>query len=192
MLGVLFYVSRYLSTLKLIMLKSIRAKQYKNLKVSLIISLIFAFLLFFAAGIRIELKIIESFTERQLGADLVIQNFQNDLNRSSIEEYLNTITGVRYAWISNNIENDTLKIGFETFTRKGVTFNRMSFKAITPNFLDVALNEYYYPEYYYQPELSALQQLPNGIRNGFNTLYKYDNQHNNISIGRYDPANTML
>lgn len=68
----------------------------------------------------------------------------------------------------------------------------MSFKAITPNFLDVALNEYYYPEYYYQPELSALQQLPNGIRNGFNTLYKYDNQHNNISIGRYDPANTML
>lgn len=105
-------MSRYLSTLKLIMLKSIRAKQYKNLKVSLIISLIFAFLLFFAAGIRIELKIIESFTERQLGADLVIQNFENDLNRSRIEEYLSTIKGVRYAWISNNIENDTLKIGF--------------------------------------------------------------------------------
>jgi len=25
----------------------------------------------------------------------------------------------------------------------------MSFKAITANFLDVALYEYYYPEYYY-------------------------------------------
>jgi len=52
-LNVLFYFSKYLSTLKLIMLKSIKAKQYKNLKVSLIISLIFAFLLFFAAGIKV-------------------------------------------------------------------------------------------------------------------------------------------
>lgn len=61
-LNTLFYFSKHLSTLKLMMLKSIKAKQYKNLKVSLIISLIFAFLLFFAAGIKIELKIIESFT----------------------------------------------------------------------------------------------------------------------------------
>jgi hypothetical protein len=111
-LSILFYFNKYVSTLKLIMLKSIKAKQYKNLKVSLIISLIFAFLLFFAAGIKIELKIIESFTERQLGADLVIQNFQNDLNRTKIDEYLNTIKGARYAWISENIENDTLKVGF--------------------------------------------------------------------------------
>lgn len=52
-LAVLFRFSKHLSTLKLIMLKSIKAKQYKNLKVSLIISLIFAFLLFFTAGIKI-------------------------------------------------------------------------------------------------------------------------------------------
>lgn len=57
-LNLMFYCSKYLSTLKLVMLKSIKAKQYKNLKVSLIISLIFAFLLFFAAGIKVELKII--------------------------------------------------------------------------------------------------------------------------------------
>ena len=83
-LNLLFYCSKYLSTLKLIMLKSIKAKQYKNIKVSLIISLIFAFLLFFAAGIQVELKIIESFTERQLGGQLVIQNFQNYLDRPKI------------------------------------------------------------------------------------------------------------
>lgn len=52
-LNIMFYFSKYLSTLKLILLKSIKAKQYKNLKVSLIISLIFAFLLFFAAGIKV-------------------------------------------------------------------------------------------------------------------------------------------
>jgi len=54
------------------MLKSIKAKQYKNIKVSLIISLIFAFLLFITCGINVELKIIESFSERQIGADLMI------------------------------------------------------------------------------------------------------------------------
>lgn len=63
-LGVLFRLSRRLATLKLVMLKSIKAKQYKNLKVSLIVSLIFAFLLFFTAGIKIELKIVQSFSER--------------------------------------------------------------------------------------------------------------------------------
>ena len=57
-LGLLFCISKRLSTLKLVMLKSIKAKQYKNLKVSLIISLIFAFLLFVTAGINVELKII--------------------------------------------------------------------------------------------------------------------------------------
>lgn len=74
-LNLLFYLNKHLSTMKLIMLKSIKAKQYKNLKVSLIISLIFAFLLFFTAGINIELKIVQSFTERQVGADLMISNF---------------------------------------------------------------------------------------------------------------------
>ena len=58
LLQLLFKLNKHLATLKVIMLKSIKAKQYKNLKVSLIISLIFAFLLFFTAGIKIELKIV--------------------------------------------------------------------------------------------------------------------------------------
>lgn len=73
-LNLMFYMNKHLSTLKLIMLKSIKAKQYKNIKVSLIISLIFAFLLFITCGINVELKIIESFSERQIGADLMIEN----------------------------------------------------------------------------------------------------------------------
>lgn len=52
-LRMFFWTSSHLRSFKLIMLKSIKAKQYKNLKVSLIISLIFAFLLFFTAGIKI-------------------------------------------------------------------------------------------------------------------------------------------
>lgn len=71
-LRIIFHFSSQLATLKLIMLKSIKAKQYKNLKVSLIVSLIFAFLLFITAGINVELKIIESFSERAIGADLMI------------------------------------------------------------------------------------------------------------------------
>jgi len=56
----------------LIVLKTIKAKQYKNVKVSIIIAVIFAFLLFFTSGIRIEMMIVQSFIERQLGAQLVM------------------------------------------------------------------------------------------------------------------------
>ncbi len=84
MLNILFYFNKHLSTLKLIMLKSIKAKQYKNLKVSLIISLIFSFLLFFTTGVNIELQIVQSFSERQIGADLMILNYDKGLNRTII------------------------------------------------------------------------------------------------------------
>lgn len=49
----LFRVSERLRRTKLILLKTIKAKQYKNIKVAIIISVIFAFLLFFASGLRI-------------------------------------------------------------------------------------------------------------------------------------------
>jgi hypothetical protein len=112
-LKLFFYFSKYLSTFKLIMLKSIKAKQYKNLKVSLIISLIFAFLLFFTAGIKIELRIVESFSERQVGADLMVLNYEKQtLNRTKIEEYLDTVKGIKYVWLSQNLERDDIKIGF--------------------------------------------------------------------------------
>lgn len=64
----LFKVSARLKRTKLILLKTIKAKQYKNIKVAIIISVIFAFLLFFASGLTIETTIIQSFIERQLGA----------------------------------------------------------------------------------------------------------------------------
>lgn len=54
------------------MLKTIKAKQYKNTKMSIIIAVTFAFLLFFSTGINIEIMIVESFIERQLGAKLVL------------------------------------------------------------------------------------------------------------------------
>jgi hypothetical protein len=47
--------------MKLIMLKNIKAKQYKNIKMTIIIAVTFAFLLFFSSGINIEIMIIESF-----------------------------------------------------------------------------------------------------------------------------------
>jgi len=39
--------------MKMIMLNNIKAKQYKNLKMSVIIAVTFAFLLFFSTGINI-------------------------------------------------------------------------------------------------------------------------------------------
>jgi len=57
----LFLLSKKLNNLKLIILKTIKAKQYKNIKVSIIISLSFAFLLFFTSGLRIEMAIVQSF-----------------------------------------------------------------------------------------------------------------------------------
>ena len=46
-------MSKRLERMRLVLLKSIRANQYKNIKVAIIISLIFAFLLFFASGLAI-------------------------------------------------------------------------------------------------------------------------------------------
>jgi hypothetical protein len=40
-------------SMNLAILKNIKAKQYKNIKVGIIISIIFAFVLFFTAGIKI-------------------------------------------------------------------------------------------------------------------------------------------
>lgn len=52
-LEIFFFFSGRLKRMKLVLLKSIRANQYKNIKVAIIISLIFAFLLFFASGLAI-------------------------------------------------------------------------------------------------------------------------------------------
>lgn len=71
-LRIIFYFNERLSKLKIIMLKTIKAKQYKNTKMSIIIAVTFAFLLFFSTGINIEIMIVESFIERQLGAELVL------------------------------------------------------------------------------------------------------------------------
>jgi hypothetical protein len=48
-----YLLSSRLNCLKMIMLKNIKAKQYKNIKMSVIIAVTFAFLLFFSSGIKI-------------------------------------------------------------------------------------------------------------------------------------------
>lgn len=49
----LFRASHRMQSMRLAILKNIKAKQYKNIKVTIIISIIFAFVLFFTAGIKI-------------------------------------------------------------------------------------------------------------------------------------------
>jgi hypothetical protein len=74
----------------------------------------------------------------------MIENLERvTLNRTAIEEYLNQIEGVRYAWFSENLERETIKMGFQTITKKGTT--TCAFRAVTPNFLNIAYYEYYYP-----------------------------------------------
>ena len=46
-------VSKPINKLEAIMLKSIRAGQYKNIKVAIVTAIIFAFLLFFSSGLKI-------------------------------------------------------------------------------------------------------------------------------------------
>ena len=52
-LNLLFLCSSKFHKMKLIMIKNIQAKQYKNIKVCVIVALTFAFLLFFSSGIKI-------------------------------------------------------------------------------------------------------------------------------------------
>ena len=52
-LRVIFFFNKRINKMKLIMLKNIKAKQYKNIKMTIIIAVSFAFLLFFSSGINI-------------------------------------------------------------------------------------------------------------------------------------------
>ena len=102
--------------MKLIMLKNIKAKQYKNIKMTIIIAVTFAFLLFFSSGINIEIMIIESFIQRDLGASLVVENYEKkSFNVAEVEKYLDSLNGdikdessqaVKYAWISSDINSN--------------------------------------------------------------------------------------
>lgn len=51
--NIIFRFSAQMRCMKLAILKNIKAKQYKNIKVAIIVSIIFAFVLFFTAGIKI-------------------------------------------------------------------------------------------------------------------------------------------
>lgn len=73
--SIIFRFNSQMRTMKLAILKNIKAKKYKNIKVSIIISIIFAFVLFFTAGIKIEMQIIQSFIERALGSNIVFENY---------------------------------------------------------------------------------------------------------------------
>ncbi len=97
---------------------------------------------------------------------------------------------VKYSWISSDINSDDVKLEL---------INQMDpvrkifcqWKVMTPNYLDSAFYEYYYPQNYMTQNVSDYRVLPNGVVNGFDSLYKYDSKFNNESIGRYDPSDTM-
>jgi hypothetical protein len=61
-----------IKTMRLVMLKNLKAKRFTNLKISLSLALIFAFLLFFTSGISMEIRLIQSFINRGIGSDLVL------------------------------------------------------------------------------------------------------------------------
>lgn len=62
---------------------------------------------------------------------------------------------------------------------------------MSPNYLDSSFYEYYYPQSYIEENVSY-RTLPNGVKNGFDSLYKNDGMYNNQSIGKYDGNNTMI
>lgn len=70
-------------------LKNLKAKRFTNLKISLSLALIFAFVLFFTSGIYMEIKLIQSFINRGLGSDLVLENYDDGFNTTKINAYLN-------------------------------------------------------------------------------------------------------
>lgn len=65
-------------------------------------------------------------------------------------------------------------------------------KVMTPNYLESSFYEYYYPQSYIDENISQYRTLPNGVKNGFDALYKYDGNFNNQSLGKYDPNDTMI
>jgi hypothetical protein len=61
------------------------------------------------------------------------------------------------------------------------------FKVVSSNYLETTFYDYYYPEKYMSTGLADYQVLPNGVINGFNSIYTRSGD----SVGRYDPSDTI-
>lgn len=121
--SLIFRFNSQMRTMKLAILKNIKAKQYKNIKVTIIISIIFAFVLFFTAGIKIEMQIVQSFIERALGSNLVFENYEkNTFNTTNIDKYLSEKEGIEYSWLSRNLNRDNITISLVSH----ITSNRIT------------------------------------------------------------------
>jgi hypothetical protein len=88
--------------------------------------------------------IIQSFIERQLGAELVLENYEkNTFDRESIEDYLDRTGGLKYSWLSNDLDNRKVELQFEGIIKSQPVTS--IFKVISSNYLNTTFYEYYYP-----------------------------------------------
>jgi|JI6StandDraft_1071083.scaffolds.fasta_scaffold40169_1 hypothetical protein len=177
-------ISAQLKSMRSVMLKNLKAKRFTNLKISLSLALIFAFVLFFTSGVNMEIKLIKSFINRGLGSDLVLQNYDEGFNVSKINAYLAQHNStVSYAWLSSGLSRKDLQFRFIDNRRSDKKVG-CDFKVFSPGYMDATYYEYYVPDAY----LAGwdYSQLPNGLNNGFDTIYNGSN-----SVGHYDPNNTI-
>lgn len=151
--GVLHLLGRAFTTLKSmrsIMLKNLKAKRFTNLKISLSLALIFAFVLFFTSGINMEIKLIQSFINRGLGSDLVLENYDEGFNVSRINSYLEQHSDkVQYAWLSGGLSRKNVRLEFIDNRRADKSIS-CDFKVFSPSFMNASYYEYYVPDAYLQ------------------------------------------
>lgn len=184
LLKLLTYILPSMKSLKSVLLKNLKAKKFTNLKISISIALIFAFVLFFASGIKMEVRLIQSFIMRALGADLVLKNNEIRFNVSKIEDFLNQHSNkVEYAWISSGVVYGDLDIRFVDSRNPDDDYS-FDMRVTSPNFLSTTYYDYYVPESYWNNY--TYSPLPNGVLNGFDSIYD-----GNVSRAGYDPNDTF-
>lgn len=138
LLRIIAYVLPSMKSLKSVLLKNLKAKKFTNLKISISIALIFAFVLFFASGIKMEIRLIQSFLKRGLGSDLVLKNNEVGFNVSKIEEYLNEHReSVEYTWMSRGLVYGDLDIRFIDSRNPDDDFS-FDLRTLSPNFMSTA------------------------------------------------------
>lgn len=184
-LNLMGMASKQLSSMRSVMLKNLKAKRFTNLKISLSLALIFAFVLFFTSGINMEIKLIKSFINRGLGSDLVLENYDEGFNLTKINSYLDEHSDtVSHAWLSRGLEAKDLRFKFRDNRRSDKSVG-CTFVVFSPGFMNASYYEYYVPDYYLPGW--EYSQLPNGVDNGFDTVY-----NGTESVGRFNPNDTYV
>lgn len=116
-----------------------------------------------------------------------MENYEkNTFNTSSVNAYLDTKPDLEYSWLSRNLNRKNIEFSFISHVYGDDVWG--DFKVLTPKYLNSTFYQYYFPEEYLT-DSGGYWQLPNGLPDGFNSIYT--GVGGSESVGKFNPNDTL-